>query len=75
VLGGAIATLDEREREILAARFAPDESEPVTLEQIGRRMGISRERVRQIERRALERLRERGEVQRLAAERTPGLED
>jgi RNA polymerase sigma factor (sigma-70 family) len=75
VLGGAIATLDEREREILAARFAPDESEPVTLEQIGRRMGISRERVRQIERRALERLRERGEVQRLAAERTPSLED
>ncbi len=75
VLGGAIATLDEREREILAARFAPDESEPVTLEQIGRRMGISRERVRQIERRALERLRERGEVQRLAAERTPGHED
>jgi RNA polymerase sigma factor (sigma-70 family) len=75
VLGGAIATLDERERDILAARFAPDESEPVTLEQIGRRMGISRERVRQIERRALDRLRERGEVQRLAAERTPSLED
>ena len=75
VLGGAIATLDEREREILAARFAPDESEPVTLEQIGRRMGISRERVRQIERRALERLRERGEIQRLAAERTQLLGD
>jgi RNA polymerase primary sigma factor len=75
VLGGAIATLDERERAILAARFAADESEPVTLEQIGRRMGISRERVRQIERRALERLRERGEIQRLAAERTQLLED
>jgi len=69
VLDGAIATLDERERAILAARFAPDDSEPVTLEQIGRRMGISRERVRQIERRALERLRELGEVQLLAAER------
>jgi RNA polymerase primary sigma factor len=69
VLQGAIEGLDPREREILEARFAMDDSDAPTLEEIGRRMGISRERVRQLERRALTRLRERDDVRDLYSER------
>ena len=69
VLEAAVAGLEPREREILRARFGRDDQDIPTLEEIGRRMGISRERVRQLERRALTRLREREDVRRLYAER------
>ncbi len=69
VLESAVSCLDPREREILEARFAMNDSDPPTLEEIGRRMGISRERVRQLERRALIRLRDREELRRLYSER------
>ncbi len=59
--------LDPRERAILAARFDLGDAEPPTLEQIGQSMGLSRERVRQLEQRALRRLRECPEIQRLHA--------
>lgn len=48
--------LPEREQSVLCARFGIGESEPQTLSQIGREMGISKERVRQLSLRALERL-------------------
>jgi RNA polymerase primary sigma factor len=51
--------LSEREATILRMRFGLDGTEPVTLNEVGRRMGYTRERVRQIERDALAKLRAR----------------
>ncbi len=51
----ALATLPERERRILELRFGVD-GEPAALEAIGKELGITRERVRQLEREALEKL-------------------
>jgi RNA polymerase primary sigma factor len=56
-LGDALDGLPEREREVLAQRFGLDDDQPRTLREIGASMGLSRERVRQIESRALARLR------------------
>lgn len=55
-LGDALAALSERERRIVQARMMSEE--PCTLEQLGREMGVSKERVRQLEARAREKLRE-----------------
>jgi RNA polymerase primary sigma factor len=53
-----LGTLDERERNILRQRFGIDEHrEPQTLQQIGQRFGVSKERVRQLEARAMSKLR------------------
>jgi RNA polymerase sigma-32 factor len=57
VLDAALATLSPRERQILEARHLSDESP--TLAELGERFGISRERVRQLEERALASLRQR----------------
>ena len=54
----ALSTLDDREREVVKLRFGMDGSKPRTLEQIGREFGLSRERVRQIERETMAKLRE-----------------
>ncbi len=54
----ALTVLPERERQILRWRFGLGREDRHTLEQIGNRLGLSRERVRQLERRALERLRD-----------------
>ncbi|MEX0856365.1 MAG: sigma-70 family RNA polymerase sigma factor, partial [Gemmatimonadota bacterium] len=53
----ALATLKEREAKVLRLYFGLDEQEPMTLEEIGALLGITRERVRQIKEKALERLR------------------
>jgi RNA polymerase sigma-32 factor len=57
LLEAALGELPEREREILRARKLQEE--PSTLEELSARFGISRERVRQIEVRAFERLQEK----------------
>jgi RNA polymerase primary sigma factor len=49
--------LDRREREVLALRFGLLSGEPLTLEDVGRHFGLTRERIRQIESRALSKLR------------------
>ena len=49
--------LDERERRILSLRFGLDRGEPRTPDEVGELVHLSRERVRQIEARALSRLR------------------
>lgn len=49
--------LKENEREILTLRFGLDDREPETLETIGKRFGVTRERIRQIEVKSLEKLR------------------
>jgi RNA polymerase primary sigma factor len=59
----AVETLPERERDVLKLRYGMDgDQDPQSLEQIGRALGITRERVRQIEAQALARLAERREV-------------
>ena len=66
VLGEGLALLDEREHTVIALRFGLDGSEPKTLEEIGRRLGLTRERVRQIEVEALRRLATLREIQAVA---------
>ncbi len=52
-----IASLTEHERKILILRFGLGDEEPQTLEAIGKRFGVTRERIRQIEARTLVKLR------------------
>jgi RNA polymerase sigma factor (sigma-70 family) len=52
-----LAPLDEREREILRLRFGLDRGEPRTLEDVGEHFNLTRERIRQIEARAMSKLR------------------
>jgi len=52
-----LAPLDEREREILKLRFGLDRGEPRTLEEVGEHFHLTRERIRQIEARAMSKLR------------------
>lgn len=59
----AVATLPEREKAIIDARFGLTDNQPKTLEEIGHEFGISRERVRQLQNVAFDRLRDRQNVQ------------
>ncbi|MBD0329236.1 MAG: sigma-70 family RNA polymerase sigma factor [Thermoleophilia bacterium] len=58
-----LAALRERERRVLVLRYGLDGEDPRTLEEIGRRLGLTRERVRQIELEALRRLEGLREMQ------------
>jgi RNA polymerase nonessential primary-like sigma factor len=53
-----LETLEDRERDVVIMRFGLDGEQPRTLEQIGKRFGLSRERVRQIERETMTKLRD-----------------
>jgi RNA polymerase primary sigma factor len=57
-LAGALRRLSPRMRRVLALRFGLDGETPQTLEQVGLGLGITRERVRQLESRALRELRQ-----------------
>jgi RNA polymerase primary sigma factor len=52
-----LATLDARESRILAMRFGLDNGRPKTLEEVGARLGVTRERIRQIQEQALQKMR------------------
>ena len=55
---GILGRLDDREKDIIVCRYGLDQgTEPQTLEQVGRRMGVTKERIRQLEARALRKLR------------------
>ena len=52
-----ISVLPSREEKVIRFRFGLEGSEPMTLEEIGKKLGLTRERVRQIEEKAIEKLR------------------
>ena len=64
-VGSLISSLSEREQLILRLRYGLGGEEEHTLEQIGQSLGLSRERVRQLEARALKKLRDTTPAQRL----------
>jgi RNA polymerase sigma factor (sigma-70 family) len=57
VVSDLIDGLNDNEKEILALRFGLNDREPQTLDTIGRQFGVTRERIRQIESKSLEKLR------------------
>ena len=58
-------TLDRREKKILMLRFGIYDGQPKTLEEIGREFGITKERIRQIESKALDKLRDSNRIENL----------
>src|SRR6056297_172690 len=67
VLSQLLASLSDDEKKIIALRFGLDDREPQTLDTIGRQFNVTRERIRQIEAKSLEKLRA------LLAEHDPSL--
>ena len=68
VLRRAVETLPEREQEVVKLRYGLNgDGGPQSLEEIGRKLGLTRERIRQLEARALERLAINREVEALRA--------
>jgi RNA polymerase primary sigma factor len=66
VLHKALGELPDREREVLKLRYGLNgDPDPQSLEQIGRHLGLTRERVRQLESQALERLAVKREIEAL----------
>ncbi|HVT91138.1 MAG TPA: sigma-70 family RNA polymerase sigma factor [Tepidisphaeraceae bacterium] len=57
-LSGLLDQIDERAAKILKLRYGLDGQDPMTLKQIGQAIGLTRERVRQIEHQALRKLRD-----------------
>ncbi len=66
-LAVALQALSERERQVLVLRYGLVDEEPKTLEEIGKRLGLTRERVRQIELDSLRRLANLREMQMIAS--------
>ena len=64
-LYSCLGDLDVKEQKVLRLRFGLDEADPKTLKEIGEMMGLSRERIRQIEAQALEKLNRSQKCQQL----------
>ncbi|WP_151548714.1 MULTISPECIES: sigma-70 family RNA polymerase sigma factor [Corynebacterium] len=62
-----LGTLEQREQDVIKLRYGLDDGVPRTLDQIGRRFGLSRERVRQIEREVMSKLRDGDRADKLRA--------
>ncbi|BCU77412.1 RNA polymerase sigma factor RpoD/SigA [Luteolibacter sp. LG18] len=56
-LDGLLSVLDERERKIIDERFGLTGKKPLTLEEVGRQFGVTRERIRQLQNSALNKMR------------------
>ena len=61
----ALEALPERERQVIELRYGLRGHEPLTLEEVGRAFGVTRERIRQIENNTLRKLKQLPEAQRL----------
>ena len=66
-MGGLLARLDERERQILRLRFGIDQAREHTLEEVGKLLHLTRERIRQIEQAALAKLRTLASAQEMGS--------
>jgi len=76
VIVGLLDTIDVREAEVLRMRFGLNGTEPLTLNEVGLKVGLTRERVRQIEVQTLERLgRQLGSNQSLSLLFRPDAEE
>ena len=64
-LGGILEELSDRERKILIMRFGLDGTRPHTLEEVGLEFDVTRERIRQIESKALMKLRKNPNIKKL----------
>jgi RNA polymerase nonessential primary-like sigma factor len=62
-----LSTLDPREQAVIRLRYGLEDGQPRTLDQIGKRFGLSRERVRQIEREVMSKLRQGERAEKLRA--------
>ncbi|MFC6090516.1 sigma-70 family RNA polymerase sigma factor [Saccharothrix sp. BKS2] len=62
-----LATLEPREQSVIRLRYGLEDGQPRTLDQIGKQFGLSRERVRQIEREVMAKLRQGDRAARLRA--------
>ena len=61
----ALDALPERERQVIELRYGLSGTEPLTLEEVGRTFGVTRERIRQIENNTLKKLKRLPEAQML----------
>ncbi len=66
-MGELLMILPEREQLVLELRFGLADGHTYTLEEVGRRLGVTRERARQMEHRALAKLRQEADAERLRA--------
>jgi len=64
-INGVMASLSSRERDVLRLRFGLDDGRQRTLEEVGQLFGVTRERIRQIEAKALRKLRHPNRSRRL----------
>ena len=64
-LESVLTTLSEREKEVIRLRFGLVDGQPRTLEEVGKKVGVTRERIRQIESKTLSKLRHPSRSQKL----------
>ena len=64
-LNNALSSLTSREREVVTLRFGLEDGRARTLEEVGREFNVTRERIRQIEAKALRKLRHPSRSKRL----------
>jgi len=64
-LDEVLATLSDREARVLKLRFGLEGNKQMTLEEVGKVFGVTRERIRQIEAKAHEKIRQHEKINRL----------